>query len=488
MYPTTRYLLETLLHNTSLWRGELSGITIPIIHCDKPHFWHTSYGIVVEALHNGREVWLTIMPNLYAYHCDTIALRIPQTHSLEILSSASLFPNAMQVEQADGSKYSCTIIIQERFELLNSFIRKNASKQRRQFLRNALHSLAENINLFCEEGFVHGAISIHNIGFNSEGALRIADYPIAHLKTQRDDCKALLQCAISLFVAACSKEAHALLTSEHIQYISNEKLAEYLTVAAQFHGADGLARAASQCMGKRDVENYRKAIIELASEPFRLLPLLHNTLLGYANLPTKPFLPPDKQKVIPNRIDLATCDFVAPPSDLYIRFHKGSSWGYANHRGEIINLCKRLTYATDFYEGLAVVRTKNGYGLINTSGEWVMEDRWADIVWHGEENIITASEDGKWWHIYNRRGHQISYYPCHGFGTPSEGYIVARFGDKYGYYATNGEKRVDFIYERAGSFHRGFAWVCYNGNSYHIDTTFHRIGSVQENLLAEGKL
>ena len=291
-----------------------------------------------------------------------------------------------------------------------------------------------------------------------------------------------------LFIAACSRESHALLTSKYLQHIPSDKLTEYITAAAQYHGADGLAEAASLYVETRDVDSYRRAIQRLASEPFRPLPFLYNALTQYAKLPSMQYHTPDDQEIIPDCIDLATCDFVAPPSDLYIRFHKGSSWGYAHHRGEIIHTGKRLLYATDFYEGLAVVRTESGYGVINTAGEWVMEDRWADIVWHGEENIITASEDGKWWHIYNRRGHQISYYPCHGFGTPSEGYIVARFGNKFGYYATNGEKCVDFIYERAGSFNRGFALVCYNGNSYHIDTTFHRIGSVQEQLLAQGKL
>ena len=488
MYPTTRTLLETLSYYTSLWQGELSGITIPMVHCDKPRFWHTSHGIVVEALHRGHEVWLTVIPNLYAYHCDTIASRIPQTHSLEVLSSAHLYPNAMYTAESDGNGCWCTIIIQERFLHINTFIRRNASKQRSQLLRNALHSIAQHIDLFCDGVITHGALSVHNVGFTSEGSLRIADYPISFLKTERSDCQSLLQCAIMLFIAACSRESHALLTSKYLQHIPSDKLTEYITAAAQYHGADGLAEAASLCEGTRDVNSYRRAIQRVASEPFRPLPLLYNILAQHAKLPTEPFLPPDDKDVVLDRIDLATCDFVAPPSDLYIRFHKGSSWGYANHRGEIVHTGKRLLYATDFYEGLAVVRTERGYGVINTAGEWVMEDRWADIVWHGEENIITASEDGKWWHIYNRRGHQISYYPCHGFGTPSEGYIVARFGNKFGYYATSGEKRVDFIYERAGSFNRGFALVCYNGNSYHIDTTFHRIGSVQENLLAEGKL
>ncbi len=488
MYPTTRTLLEILLYHTSLWQDELSGITLPTAHCDKPRFYHTSHGVVVEALRKGEEVWLTIMPNLYAYHCDVIASRIPATHSLEILSSANLFPNAMYVAESDGSECGCTIIIQERFLPLNTFIRRNTSKRGCQILRNALHSLAQNIQLFCDGTLTHSALSAHNVGFTSDGSLRIADYPIAFLKAEHNDCHSLLQCAIMLFIAACSKESHRLLTDELLHHIPNEKLTEYITTAAQYHGADGLAEAASMCVEGRDTESYRRAIVRLASEPFRPLPLLYNILAQHAKLPTEPFLPTTKKMVIPDRIDFATCDFVATPSDLYIRFHKGSSWGYANYRGEIIHIDKPLLYATDFYEGLAVVRTESGYGVINTAGEWIMKDHWTDIVWHGEENIITACEKGKWWHIYNRCGHQLSYYPCHGFGTPSEGYIVARMGNKFGYYATNGEKCVDFIYERAGSFHRGFALVCYNGNTYHIDTTFHRISSVQEQLLVEGKL
>lgn len=488
MYPTTSSLLATLSYYTSLWQGELSGIIIPTEHCDKPHFWHTSHGVVVEAIQKGQEVWLTVMPNMYAYHCDTIASRIPQTHSMEILSSANLIPNAMHIAESDGVECGCSIIIQERFLPLNTFIRRNVSKQRCQLLRNALHSIAQHIDLFCDGVITHGALSAHNVGFTSDGSLRIADYPISFLKTERSDCQSLLQCAIMLFIAACSRESHALLTGKYLQHIPSDKLTEYITAAAQHHGADGLAEAASLYVETRDVDSYRKAIQRLASEPFRPLPFLYNALTQYAKLPSVQYHTPDDQEIIPDCIDLATCDFVAPPSDLYIRFHKGSSWGYANHRGEIIHTGKRLLYATDFYEGLAVVRTESGYGVINTAGEWVMKDRWVDIIWHGEENIITATEDGKWWHIYNRRGHQISYYPCHGFGTPSEGYIVARFGNKFGYYATNGEKCVDFIYERAGSFNRGFALVCYNGNSYHIDTTFHRIGSVQEQLLAQGKI
>ena len=139
MYPTTRTLLETLSYYTSLWQGELSGITIPMVHCDKPRFWHTSHGIVVEALHRGHEVWLTVIPNLYAYHCDTIASRIPQTHSLEVLSSAHLYPNAMYTAESDGNGCWCTIIIQERFLHINTFIRRNASKQQCATQHSATH-------------------------------------------------------------------------------------------------------------------------------------------------------------------------------------------------------------------------------------------------------------------------------------------------------------------------------------------------------------
>ena len=327
----------------------------------------------MEAIQKGQEVWLTVMPNMYAYHCDTIASRIPQTHSMEILSSANLIPNAMHIAESDGVECGCSIIIQERFLPLNTFIRRNVSKQRCQLLRNALHSIAQHIDLFCDGVITHGALSVHNVGFTSDGSLRIADYPISFFKTERSDCQSLLQCAVMLFIAACSRESHALLTSKYLQHIPSDKLTEYITAAAQYHGADGLAEAASMYVETRDVDSYRRAIQRLASEPFRPLPFLYNALTQYAKLPSVQYHTPDDQEIIPDCIDLATCDFVAPPSDLYIRFHKGSSWGYANHRGEIIHTGTRLLYATDFYEGLAVVRTERGYGVINTAGEWVMK-------------------------------------------------------------------------------------------------------------------
>ena len=233
------------------------------------------------------------------------------------------------------------------------------------------------------------------------------------------------------------------------------------------------------------------AIAGLSCEPFRPLPLLENLLAQAAQLGANHCLVPVEEVrrlVVPDRIDLKTCEFVGAPADTYIRFCKSGLWGFASHRGDIIHIDRPLTYATDFYEGLAVVRTESGFGVVNTLGEWVMADRWADIVWHGEENVIAATEDGTTWHLYNRMGHQISYYATQGFGTPSEGYIVAQHNGKFGYYTTDGVKRTDFIYEQAGSFHNGYALVRYNGNTYHIDTTFHRITSLQELLLAEGKL
>lgn len=488
MKATISSLLNSLVMHTSLWQGELSGIIVPTSHCGKPRFWSTEQGVVVEATQHGRDVWITLLPDLFAYQCEEIALRIPQTHSFEPLASAQLFPDAMQVCESDGRIHSCCVMIQERFTLIDDFIRQNASNRKRQLLRNALHSIAFNADSFCDGHLKHGAISPSNIGFDGGGNMRIADYPIGTLKAERNDFKALTQCAIHLFITACSKDVHALFTSDKLHHIPFAKRVEYIISAAQHHGVDSLAAAATLCVGTHDVESYRSAIKALSKEPFRPLPLLYNLLAQYAKLPVDHSTIVTEDDVIPNRIDFDTCDFVAPPGDTYIRFHKGNSWGYANYCGDIINIGKRLLHATDFYEGLAVVRTERGYGVINTAGEWVMEDRWADIVWHGEENIITSTEDGTIWHIHNRRGHQISYYGCHGFGTPSEGYIVARWKDKFGYYTTAGEKVVDFIYEQAGSFHKGFALVRHNGRTYHIDTTFHRISSVQEQLLAEGKI
>ena len=488
MKPTISILLNTLSMYTSFWRGDLAETIIPTGHAGKPVFWNNEVGVAVEGKQWGKDILLTLLPGLYAYRCEEIALRTPITHTLEPLASAQIFHNAMPICEMDGKVYDCSVMLQERFTPLLDFIRQNAANATRQLLRNALQSIALNIDLFCDGKLQHGALSDDNICFTSDGTLRIADYPIAHLLPEHNDLQVLTLAAISIFVVACSKDAHELLTSKKLDGLTLEKRVEYIMAAAQHHGVESLAVASSLCTGTHDVESYRSAIKTLSKEPFRPLPVLYNILAQYAKLPEEQPIIISEKHITPNRIDFDTCDFVAPPSDTYIRFHKGDSWGYANYCGNIINIGKRLLHATDFHEGLAVVRTERGYGVINTAGDWIMEDRWADIVWHSDDNIFTATEDGAVWHIYNRLGHQISYYACHGFGTPSEGYIVARLKEKFGYYTTDGEKVSDFIYEQAGMFHKGFALVRHNGRTYHIDTTFHRISSVQEQLLAEGKI
>ena len=487
-------LINALLLHTTLWQqGELATIVVPDTDHGRPTFWHTSDGVVVEALCGGREVWLTLLPDLKVAECNEIAARIPLTRSLEVLSDAQLFPAALSYNDSNGVLHTCAVMLQERFVPLDCFVRHNISARHQQRLRNALHSIAINIVTFLDGTLTHGRLARGVVGFTPEGSLRLADYPLAHRATNpRGDCCSLARCALLIFVAACSKRAYNLLTGGTLAHVERSKIYEYIVAAAQYYGADGVVVAASVCAQEdSDVESYCMAIAGLSREPFRPLPLLENLLAQAAQLGANHCLVPVEEVhrlVVPDRIDLKTCEFVGAPADTYIRFCKSGLWGFASHRGDIIHIDRPLTYATDFYEGLAVVRTESGFGVVNTLGEWVMADRWADIVWHGEENVIAATEDGTTWHLYNRMGHQISYYATQGFGTPSEGYIVAQHNGKFGYYTTDGVKRTDFIYEQAGSFHNGYALVRYNGNTYHINTTFPRITSLQELLLAEGKL
>ena len=61
--------------------------------------------------------------------------------------------------------------------------------------------------------------------------------------------------------------------------------------------------------------------------------------------------------------------------------------------------------------------------------------------------------------------------------------MVARKGNKFGYYSTSGQKMTDFIYDEAYGFINGLALVAHNGNHYHIDDLFHRLASPEEKFI-----
>ena len=115
----------------------------------------------------------------------------------------------------------------------------------------------------------------------------------------------------------------------------------------------------------------------------------------------------------------------------------------------------------------------------------VMNDVWDTLEWHSAEGVVTASDSAGKWHIYNPQGGQLSTAHADWMGSVAEGFVVARRGNKFGYFSTKGTKVTDFMYDEAFSFHNGVALVTKEGKRYHIDTTFRRIASDIEKIVLE---
>ena len=127
----------------------------------------------------------------------------------------------------------------------------------------------------------------------------------------------------------------------------------------------------------------------------------------------------------------------------------------------------------DYYvspEGLMEVYDKSidGYGLMNLYGEWVLPPEEGQAIYSGEE---TFSEEG--WRFFSegyqavrRRGEAKTISVTLVNGTTREQTYYDR---KIGYVNTKGEVVIDFLYDDAGAFLDGLAWVERDGKRGYVD-------------------
>lgn len=488
--------MDALKHHTLLDNKHLlTNIAIPLTHRGKPIFYATNYGLIVEAVENDKKVWLTILCDNSNEHIKNISRRVHNISCYPLMLPTRLLRSALNIIREDGSLGHLSVLVQSAATPIDQFIQQNCSQKRVKHIRNALQSLAYHCNIFSKKD-IHGGLTRQNICFDEKDELVLANYATVHLQPQYNDSMALAEAAIMLFVAACSNDTYKLMASTKLTLAEHYKRKEYILAAAEYYGVDGLVNLLRGCNQNLDRSSIAQAIQQLANEPFRPMPLLKGIMGECCNQSFKSHAATDTTSADhadwtsqATYIDFKTCQYVAPASDLFVRFCKYNLWGYANRRGKVLPTNKPLLAAYDFYEGRAVVRTKQGYGLIDSKGNWVMPDIWEDMVWIGEANIATAREkSSKLWHIYNRSGRRLSSLGAESFGMASEGYIVARMGQKYGYFSVEtGQKMIDFIYDKAGPFCNGYAWVTFRGRQYHIDTSFHQVTAHTEWLISEGK-
>lgn len=397
----------------------------------------------------------------------------------KLFAEATFIPGALMVFDAAAKAHLCDGLLQRSYTPLFDFIRQNCSISRRGTLRNAIESLSVAFETLNKAELHHGNLNAQRICFDSRGEVRLMDFPIA--VCSKGDYERLAEAAILLYVGASEPSACKLIATTPLSVQGDQRRLRMILSTAEYHGVDALASLTKALLNEASPQSIGRAIKALSGTPFRPLPLLRQMLENRREstidfLPTLPEL--DEEESV--MVDFKLCDEILPASDLIVRFRMGERWGYAHIDGCRINVQRTLRAARDFMEGRAVVATKRGYGLIDTTGRMVMNDVWEDLEWYGEENVAVAADNSGLWHIYDRMGRRLSAIGADWMGDATEGFIVARKGKKYGYYTTDGVKRSDFIYDEAFGFNSGYALVCHKGKYYHIDSSLHRASKEPE--------
>lgn len=445
------------------------------------HNYRIEHNLLRFPFSDGTKRWtLTIpMEGLFELSEREIRARCTLTLHSSMLAEAHYIRSAVTLFDRSGTPHTLPALLQEEAFPIFEFLRLNYSTQSVHHLRRALESVALATTLLLRDSLSHGQLSRHNICFDKECRLRISDYPIANGK--RDDVEQLAKTAVLIFITASEKDAHKILATKSRSIEEHEKRLRAILAAAEHYAIRPLARLIEGLLHKASPENIANSMCELATEPFRPMPLLTGLLSGKMECPatTTPHISFEESL----RVNLDACEEMLPAGEGFVRYRLRGLWGYACTNGIRLPIERLLLYAEEFHNSKAVVKTSRGYGLMNTEGRMVMNDVWDDLDWHHEEGIVTAADHEGKWHIYDPLGRQLSSVSCDWMGSVAEGYVIGRQGNKFGYFSTSGAKLTNFIYDEAYSFCNGLALVRFKDSLYHIDTTFHRIGPHEEEFI-----
>jgi hypothetical protein len=163
-------------------------------------------------------------------------------------------------------------------------------------------------------------------------------------------------------------------------------------------------------------------------------------------------------------------------------------WGYIDITGRVA-IDFRFDHASQFNEGMGLVRLGGKLGFIDKRGEIVIEPSFGDESqpFIGGLAMVQAAT-GKCGYIDHRGRYAIE--PIYDWAQPfSEGIALVRVAGKYGYIARDGKYRVEPRYDHAESYIEGHASVAQREDWYILDTNgsirfgpFGSVGSFSEGV------
>lgn len=377
----------------------------------------------------------------------------------------------------DGTTPQFTDIIIETLPdgiAVSDFIRINLSRNSRMELRRLLSGFADMHHSLDSHGIIHGHLRPCNIRVTPDAMPVAIRYMHTHRRTHTDDSIALLSLALRTYLTACEPSAYGMLWRTK----DNTVLTQLFSAPSDDMPAQAATAAriiADYVSGKTSTPD--SLTISSILEEFTRTPFVNIPSLAVASDSERPVHEirretPDVPEDTTLLVDWQRCDFAGPVCDTLVRFRMNGIWGFADSDGHRLN-CEPFTEAADFYEGRAAVTTTHGAGLIDRAGNYIMKPEYEAIEWYGADNVAAACRDGIW-NLYDRCGRQLTIDGYDWMAEPSEGFIVVRRNNRFGFITLSGTELTGMRYDEAFSFHDGRALVRNGDKNFYIDTAGRR--------------
>lgn len=137
---------------------------------------------------------------------------------------------------------------------------------------------------------------------------------------------------------------------------------------------------------------------------------------------------------------------------------QSNKYGYMNSKGEVV-ISPYFEYAEDFVDGMAKVKTNNGYGIIDKSGRYILQPIYSGCKLLG--NGLISYKAYKW-KLKDKEGKEVGDLEFDDIMKFSEGLAAVKINNKWGFINTDGELVIEPIYDFAANFENSLCAVQLN--------------------------
>lgn len=166
------------------------------------------------------------------------------------------------------------------------------------------------------------------------------------------------------------------------------------------------------------------------------------------------------------------------PSKYFFHNHDHHNHGYLDHEGNVViapqdgfHWAHEFTYESDLAPVGIQLKYGQNYGYIDKTGQWVIEPQFESASDFRDGMAVVKKNDQ--YGVINEKGEVIIDFQFDYLGSFVEGMAAFKVdteqGQKYGFINTNGEKIIEAKYDRVSNFHDGLAWVDIAGKFGYVD-------------------